>query len=169
MAEGSLLCSLGIGGADWRAGSGSGSQQLFPAAGKRFRCHPVLILVLIVLLLLVLALGVALAVQSGKGGAAAWAQPLGAERAPCSLHRGILTPSPLPPAAPQLPVPAATPQCVLGCPSGWVGFNGVCYYLSRDSGTWEQGQERCSELGASLAIVKDEAMVSEGLWAVWGV
>ncbi|XP_063262270.1 C-type lectin domain family 2 member D-like isoform X2 [Prinia subflava] len=54
--------------------------------------------------------------------------------------------------APQLPVTPATPQC---CPSGWVGYNGVCYYFSRDSSTWEQGQERCSELGASLAIVKD--------------
>ncbi|XP_066047863.1 uncharacterized protein [Chamaea fasciata] len=58
--------------------------------------------------------------------------------------------------APQLPVPPATAQCVLGCPSGWVGHNEVCYYLSRDQGTWEQGEERCSELGASLAIVKDE-------------
>ncbi|XP_066047914.1 early activation antigen CD69-like isoform X2 [Chamaea fasciata] len=58
--------------------------------------------------------------------------------------------------APQLPVPPATAQCVLGCPSSWVGHNGVCYYLSRDHGTWEQGEERCSELGASLAIVKDE-------------
>ncbi|XP_066046747.1 early activation antigen CD69-like isoform X2 [Chamaea fasciata] len=56
----------------------------------------------------------------------------------------------------QLPVPPATAQCVLGCSSGWVGHNGVCYYLSRDHGTWEQGEERCSELGASLAIVKDE-------------
>ncbi|XP_066053127.1 early activation antigen CD69-like isoform X2 [Chamaea fasciata] len=56
----------------------------------------------------------------------------------------------------QLPVPPATAQCVLGCPSGWVGYNGVCYYFSRDNGTWEQGEERCSELGASLAIVKDE-------------
>ncbi|NXB87744.1 CD69 protein, partial [Vidua chalybeata] len=44
------------------------------------------------------------------------------------------------------------------CPHGWVGYNGVCYYLSRDYSTWEQGQERCSELGASLAILKDEAM-----------
>ncbi|NWH91786.1 CLC2H protein, partial [Aegithalos caudatus] len=44
------------------------------------------------------------------------------------------------------------------CPSGWVGYNGVCYYLSRDYSTWEQGQEQCSELGASLAILKDEEM-----------
>ncbi|NWY40018.1 CLC2H protein, partial [Sylvia atricapilla] len=39
------------------------------------------------------------------------------------------------------------------CPSGWVGYNGICYYLSRDFGTWDEGEERCSELGASLAIL----------------
>ncbi|NWZ01284.1 CLC2D protein, partial [Loxia curvirostra] len=44
------------------------------------------------------------------------------------------------------------------CPPGWVGFNGVCYYLSNDSSTWEQGQNWCSELGASLAVPKDEDM-----------
>ncbi|XP_074400494.1 C-type lectin domain family 2 member B-like [Zonotrichia albicollis] len=59
-------------------------------------------------------------------------------------------------AAPQVPVTTTTPQCVLGCPPGWVGYNGVCYYFSRDYSTWDQGQERCSELGASLAIAKDE-------------
>ncbi|NWT95763.1 CLC2B protein, partial [Urocynchramus pylzowi] len=42
------------------------------------------------------------------------------------------------------------------CPPDWVGHDGVCYCFSRDYGTWEQGQERCSELGASLAIPKDE-------------
>uniref|UniRef100_A0A8C3Q6V8 Uncharacterized protein n=1 Tax=Geospiza parvula TaxID=87175 RepID=A0A8C3Q6V8_GEOPR len=126
--------------------------------GERFRCHPVGTAVLILLLLvLVLALGAALAVQSGKGGAAAWAQPLGAERAPCSLHRAILRPSPLPPAAaPQVPGTAATSPLLPGCPNGWVGHNGVCYYFSRDYSTWDQGQERCSELGASLAIAQDE-------------
>ncbi|KAM3666621.1 C-type lectin domain family 2 member H-like [Ammospiza maritima maritima] len=59
-------------------------------------------------------------------------------------------------AAPQVPVKPATPQCVLGCPHDWVGYKGVCYYFSRDYRTWEQGQERCSELNASLAIAKDE-------------
>ncbi|XP_066410835.1 C-type lectin domain family 2 member D11-like isoform X2 [Molothrus aeneus] len=59
-------------------------------------------------------------------------------------------------AAPQVPVTPATPLSVLGCPRGWVGYMGVCYYFSRDYSTWEQGQERCSELGASLAIAKDE-------------
>ncbi|XP_064573595.1 uncharacterized protein LOC135449983 [Zonotrichia leucophrys gambelii] len=58
--------------------------------------------------------------------------------------------------APQVPVTPATPLLVLGCPHGWVGYKGVCYYFSRDYSTWEQGQERCSELGASLAIAKDE-------------
>nr|XP_054492939.1 uncharacterized protein LOC129122891 isoform X5 [Agelaius phoeniceus] len=58
--------------------------------------------------------------------------------------------------APQVPVTPATPMSVLGCPHGWVGYNGVCYYFSQDHGTWEQGQERCSKLGASLAIAKDE-------------
>ncbi|RLV97700.1 hypothetical protein DV515_00011523 [Chloebia gouldiae] len=57
--------------------------------------------------------------------------------------------------APQVPVTPVTLQC---CPYGWVGSNGVCYYLSRDYRSWEQAQERCSELGASLAILKDEAM-----------
>ncbi|XP_056351543.1 early activation antigen CD69-like [Oenanthe melanoleuca] len=60
--------------------------------------------------------------------------------------------------APQAPVPPATTPVILGCPPRWVGYNGVCYYFSRDNGTWDEAQERCSELGASLAIVKDEAM-----------
>ncbi|XP_056351559.1 C-type lectin domain family 2 member D2-like [Oenanthe melanoleuca] len=47
---------------------------------------------------------------------------------------------------------------VLGCPPRWVGYNGFCYYFSRYYRTWDQAQEQCSELGASLAIVKDEAM-----------
>ncbi|NXP42929.1 CD69 protein, partial [Leiothrix lutea] len=52
------------------------------------------------------------------------------------------------------------------CPPGWVGYNGVCYYLSPPSGTWDQGQERCSPPRASLAIVKDEkAIPPEGLGA----
>ncbi|XP_064285931.1 C-type lectin domain family 2 member D11-like [Passer domesticus] len=56
-------------------------------------------------------------------------------------------------AAAHVPVTPATWQC---CPHGWVGCNGVCYYLSRDHSSWEQAEERCSELGASLAILKDE-------------
>ncbi|KAM7008312.1 C-type lectin domain family 2 member B-like [Passerculus sandwichensis] len=56
-------------------------------------------------------------------------------------------------AVPQVPVTPANLHC---CPFEWVGHKGVCYYFSRDYSTWEEGQERCSKLGASLAIVKDE-------------
>ncbi|KAM7016292.1 uncharacterized protein RBU47_005073 [Passerculus sandwichensis] len=56
-------------------------------------------------------------------------------------------------AARQVPGKPAILQC---CPFGWLGFNAVCYYFSRDYSTWEQGQERCSELNASLAIAQDE-------------
>ncbi|NWH47657.1 CLC2B protein, partial [Fregata magnificens] len=40
------------------------------------------------------------------------------------------------------------------CPYGWVGYRNVCYYLSGEEGSWEQGQEQCSSLGASLAVLK---------------
>ncbi|XP_075581496.1 C-type lectin domain family 2 member B-like isoform X2 [Pelecanus crispus] len=43
---------------------------------------------------------------------------------------------------------------VLGCPEGWVGYRKVCYYLSTEKGSWEQSQEQCSSLGASLAVLK---------------
>ncbi|XP_074402683.1 C-type lectin domain family 2 member D-like isoform X2 [Zonotrichia albicollis] len=59
-------------------------------------------------------------------------------------------------AAPQVPVTPVTPRSLPGCPHGWVGYYGVCYNFSREYSTWEQGQERCSELNASLAIAKDE-------------
>ncbi|XP_065487113.1 killer cell lectin-like receptor subfamily G member 1 isoform X3 [Caloenas nicobarica] len=45
---------------------------------------------------------------------------------------------------------------VLGCPDDWVGYRNVCYYLSSEEGSWEWGQERCSSLGASLAVIKRE-------------
>ncbi|XP_064285885.1 C-type lectin domain family 2 member D-like [Passer domesticus] len=59
-------------------------------------------------------------------------------------------------AAAQVPVTPAPPLLVLGCPPGWVGYNGVCYGFSKDYSSWEQAEERCLELGASLAILKDE-------------
>ncbi|XP_075581452.1 uncharacterized protein LOC142596242 [Pelecanus crispus] len=43
---------------------------------------------------------------------------------------------------------------VLACPEGWVGYRKVCFYLSREEGSWEQSQEQCSSLGASLAMLK---------------
>ncbi|NXT55026.1 CLC4C protein, partial [Pluvianellus socialis] len=42
------------------------------------------------------------------------------------------------------------------CPDGWVGYRGVCYYLSQEQGSWDWSQERCSSLGASLAVLRRE-------------
>ncbi|NWW78303.1 CD69 protein, partial [Climacteris rufus] len=44
------------------------------------------------------------------------------------------------------------------CPKGWVGYNGISYFLSRDQGPWDQAQDRCSELEASLAVLQDGDM-----------
>ncbi|KFW74009.1 Early activation antigen CD69, partial [Manacus vitellinus] len=44
------------------------------------------------------------------------------------------------------------------CPEDWDQHNSVCYYLFRDGRTWEQAQNRCSELGASLAVFSDKEM-----------
>ncbi|XP_057244627.1 uncharacterized protein LOC130587669, partial [Malurus melanocephalus] len=57
---------------------------------------------------------------------------------------------------------------LLACPHGWVGHRGICYFLSRDQLSWDQAQARCSELGASLAVLKDWEMVREEIWDVWG-
>ncbi|XP_074020882.1 C-type lectin domain family 2 member B-like [Numenius arquata] len=45
---------------------------------------------------------------------------------------------------------------VLVCPNGWVGYYNVCYYLSRDEGSWEWSQEQCSSHGASLVLLRRE-------------
>ncbi|NWR60229.1 CD69 protein, partial [Bucorvus abyssinicus] len=42
------------------------------------------------------------------------------------------------------------------CLHDWVAHRGVCYYLSTEEGSWEQGRERCSALGASLAVLREE-------------
>ncbi|XP_074666519.1 uncharacterized protein LOC141917309 [Strix aluco] len=45
---------------------------------------------------------------------------------------------------------------VLACPYEWVSLRGVCYYLSSEEGSWEWSRERCSSLGASLAVLKEQ-------------
>ncbi|NWV42536.1 CD69 protein, partial [Grantiella picta] len=44
------------------------------------------------------------------------------------------------------------------CPEDWIGYNGICYLLSKAVGSWDQAKARCSELGASLAVPKDKEM-----------
>ncbi|XP_074932654.1 C-type lectin domain family 2 member B-like isoform X1 [Phalacrocorax aristotelis] len=50
--------------------------------------------------------------------------------------------------------PALPAALALACPDDWVEYQRVCYYLSPREGSWEQGQEKCSSLGASLAVLK---------------
>ncbi|XP_032533400.1 early activation antigen CD69-like isoform X1 [Chiroxiphia lanceolata] len=57
----------------------------------------------------------------------------------------------------EIPVTPRAPE-FLACPEAWVGYNRVCYYLSREEGTWEQARDRCSELGASLVVLSDKEM-----------
>nr|XP_005311367.2 C-type lectin domain family 2 member F-like [Chrysemys picta bellii] len=45
------------------------------------------------------------------------------------------------------PVGAAGP----GCPDGWIGYRGKCYYFSETEGNWTYSQSQCSALSASLA------------------
>uniref|UniRef100_A0A8C3JX48 Uncharacterized protein n=1 Tax=Calidris pygmaea TaxID=425635 RepID=A0A8C3JX48_9CHAR len=86
---------------------------------------------------------------------------------PWSLHSPILSPSPLPsPAEIRGGDPAVPVAPVLACPDGWVGYRNVCYYLSRDQGSWEWSQEQCSSRGASLAVLRrDEGL----LWVRGGL
>ncbi|XP_057244666.1 early activation antigen CD69-like [Malurus melanocephalus] len=57
----------------------------------------------------------------------------------------------------EIPVVPETPL-LLACPHGWVGHRRICYFLSRDQLSWDQAQARCSELGASLAVLQDWEM-----------
>ncbi|XP_009883958.1 PREDICTED: C-type lectin domain family 2 member L-like, partial [Charadrius vociferus] len=50
-------------------------------------------------------------------------------------------------------VPAAA---VLGCPEDWVGYRNVCYYLSKEEGSWEWSREQCWSRGARLAVLRRE-------------
>ncbi|XP_014814354.1 PREDICTED: C-type lectin domain family 2 member B-like [Calidris pugnax] len=39
------------------------------------------------------------------------------------------------------------------CPFDWIGYRGKCYYFSEVEGNWTSGQDNCSALGASLAML----------------
>ncbi|XP_064496561.1 C-type lectin domain family 4 member G-like [Pseudopipra pipra] len=129
--------------------------------GNWFRSRRGLTVLLVLSVLLILALVMAVAVLAGEEGAAASAQrQLWAQGwAPCSLWRGILRRSPFPSSERlgEIPVTPGAPE-FLACPEAWIGYNRVCYYLSRDEGTWEQARDRCSELRASLAVLSDKEM-----------
>nr|NP_001026644.1 C-type lectin [Gallus gallus]CAD61337.1 C-type lectin [Gallus gallus] len=39
------------------------------------------------------------------------------------------------------------------CPNAWVGFQGKCYYLSKEENDWNSSREHCNAHGASLATI----------------
>lgn len=39
------------------------------------------------------------------------------------------------------------------CPNAWVGFQGKCYYFSKEENDWNSSREHCSAHGASLATI----------------
>ncbi|XP_063174730.1 uncharacterized protein LOC134507791 [Chroicocephalus ridibundus] len=45
-----------------------------------------------------------------------------------------------------------SPPC-FRCPFDWIGYRGKCYYFSEIEGNWTSGQNNCSALGASLAML----------------
>jgi len=49
------------------------------------------------------------------------------------------------------------------CPNAWVGFQGKCYYFSKEENDWNSSREHCSAHGASLATIGSaEEMVRWG-------
>ncbi|XP_061475232.1 uncharacterized protein LOC133380963 isoform X2 [Rhineura floridana] len=53
-------------------------------------------------------------------------------------------------AKPVLPATITVNPC---CPLGWIMNQGNCYHVLELEGSWDAGQQHCSSLGASLAVV----------------
>ncbi|XP_015268549.1 PREDICTED: C-type lectin domain family 2 member B-like [Gekko japonicus] len=50
------------------------------------------------------------------------------------------------------------PQCGLPCPRYWIGYEGKCYYFSREKRDWVSSKHYCSSHNASLARIDKEEM-----------
>ncbi|XP_061863552.1 C-type lectin domain family 2 member B-like [Colius striatus] len=46
------------------------------------------------------------------------------------------------------------------CPSGWLYFQGKCYYLSESEANWNSSQSLCSLHNASLLIIENQQELS---------
>ncbi|EOA95513.1 C-type lectin domain family 2 member B [Anas platyrhynchos] len=100
-----------------------------------------------------------------------------APQPPITPHSPILSPSSPWPARPHVSstAPGSSPSCLApaaptvtrpgeetapepACPSEWVGYCNVCYYLSgqQEQGNWIWSQEQCSRHGASLVVVNKD-------------
>ncbi|CAM4638827.1 unnamed protein product [Lepidochelys olivacea] len=50
-------------------------------------------------------------------------------------------------------VPSQGPPFGLCCLEEWVGYQGKCYYLSKEEKNWDSSQHFCSLFNASLAVI----------------
>ncbi|XP_060094228.1 C-type lectin domain family 2 member B-like [Heteronotia binoei] len=50
------------------------------------------------------------------------------------------------------------PQCGPPCPHYWIGYEGKCYYFSREKRDWVSSHHYCSSHNASLARIDKEEM-----------
>ncbi|XP_037770336.1 C-type lectin domain family 2 member D-like isoform X2 [Chelonia mydas] len=57
---------------------------------------------------------------------------------------------------PQLPSADLGPLAGPGCPDGWIGYRGKCYYFSEAERNWTYSLTNCSVLSASLAEINSE-------------
>ncbi|XP_074873444.1 C-type lectin domain family 2 member B-like isoform X2 [Carettochelys insculpta] len=58
----------------------------------------------------------------------------------------------LSPSTASCPVSCSAPSCV----DGWIGYRGKCYYFSEEEGNWTSSHNKCSALGASLAVIDSQ-------------
>ncbi|XP_067393029.1 killer cell lectin-like receptor subfamily B member 1B allele B, partial [Emydura macquarii macquarii] len=56
---------------------------------------------------------------------------------------------------PAQPGPAGGSGCKL-CPSDWRPRGDKCYWVSRDSNTWNKSHANCSERGSQLLVIRDQ-------------
>ncbi|XP_077985798.1 hepatic lectin-like [Glandiceps talaboti] len=47
-------------------------------------------------------------------------------------------------------------QATWECPNGWKGYGTSCYYIGMDRVSWDVARQTCQDLGADLAMDKDE-------------
>ncbi|XP_077689567.1 C-type lectin domain family 2 member B-like [Eretmochelys imbricata] len=50
-------------------------------------------------------------------------------------------------------VPSQGPPFGLCCLEEWVGYQGKCYYFSKEEKNWDSSQHFCSSFNASLAVI----------------
>ncbi|KAH0630433.1 hypothetical protein JD844_013457 [Phrynosoma platyrhinos] len=71
-----------------------------------------------------------------------------------------------------LPGTSAVTSTTPCCPPGWIMNQGNCYQVLELEGAWETGQQHCSSLGASLAVIGkleklNDAMNDKGPYNHW--